>query len=237
MKTLIVAMIALGLSGLANAESKEFDLGGISEVEVNNGSGDISITAVNSGKATVTATKKQFGEHCKLTIEKKGKTLFVGVEKTGVFKDECEVDFDITAPKAAMLDLDSGSGDIKVKGTSGDLNFNIGSGDIDVDAEVKKLDGKTGSGDVSIKGLTTGGNLKTGSGEINLVYDVAPALGELDIKTGSGGAEIVFPKNATIRASFMAGSGLLINELGDTPDSKFKISMKAGSGNLHIKKQ
>lgn len=237
MKTLIVTIILLGLSSLASAESKEFDLAGISEVEVDNGSGDISITAVHSGKATVTATKRQFGEHCKLTIEKKGRTLFVGVEKAGVFKDDCEVDFDITAPKTAMLDLDSGSGDIKVKGTSGDLNFNIGSGDLDVDADVKKLEGKTGSGDVSIKGLTAGGTLKTGSGEINLVYDVAPALGELDIKTGSGGAEIIFPKNATIRTSFMAGSGELINELGDTPNSKFKISMKAGSGSLHIKKQ
>lgn len=237
MKILTEVLILLGLASLANAESREFDLSEISEVEVSNGSGDISITAVNSGKATVMATKKQFGKHCELTIDKRGRTLFVGVEKAGVLRDECEVDIHITTPRTAMLDLDSGSGDIKVKGTSGDLNFRIGSGDVDVDAEVKKLEGKTGSGDVSIKGLTAGGTLKTGSGEINLVYDVAPAPGELDIKTGSGDAEIVFPKNATILTSFLAGSGELINELGDTPNSKFKISMKTGSGDLHIKRQ
>jgi DUF4097 and DUF4098 domain-containing protein YvlB len=230
-------MIALGLSGLANAETKEFYLSEISKVEIKNGSGDVNITAASSGKATVTATKKQFGEHCKLTIDKKGKTLFVEVEKTGVFKDDCEIDFDITAPKTVVLDLDSGSGDLKVNGTSGDLSFNVGSGSVDVDAEVKKLEGKSGSGDVSIRGLTTGGNLKTGSGKINLVYNVAPALGELDIKTGSGRAEIVLPKTAKVRTSFTAGSGELTNEFGDTPESKFRISMKAGSGDLQIKKQ
>lgn len=232
-----IVIIALGLSSLANAETKEFDLVDISKVKFNNGSGDVSITAVDSGKATVTATKRQFGEHCKLTIDKRGNTLFVEVEKTGVFKDHCKVDFNITAPKTATLSLNSGNGDIKVKGTSGDLSFSVGSGSVDVDAEVKKLEGKSGSGDLSIKGLTSGGTLKTGSGKINLVYNVAPTLGELDIKTGSGDAEIVLPKTAKVRTSFTAGSGELTNELGDTPDSKFKISMKTGSGDLHIKKQ
>ena len=236
MKVITIAMIVLGLFSLANAETKEFDLAGISKVEVNSRSGDVSITAVDAGKATVTATKKQFGENCKLTIEKKGRTLFVEVEKTGVFKDDCEVDFEITAPKTVVLDLDSGSGEIKVKGTSGDLSFNVGSGAVDIDAEIKKLEGKSGSGGVSIKGLTTGGSLRSGSGAINLVYRVAPVLGELDIKTGSASAEIVLPKATKVRTSFTAGSGELTNEIGDSPDSKFKISMMAGSGNLHIKR-
>lgn len=61
-------------------------------------------------------------------------------------------------------------------------------------------------------------------------------LGELDIKTGSASAEIVLPKTAKVRTSFTAGSGELTNEIGDSPDSKFKISMMAGSGNLHIKR-
>jgi DUF4097 and DUF4098 domain-containing protein YvlB len=98
------------------------------------------------------------------------------------------------------------------------------------------LEGKSGSGNISIKGLTAGGDLKTGSGEVSLVYKVPPAIGELSIKTGSGNVEILFPKSAKIRTSFSAGSGELINELGDSPNSKFKVSMTAGSGNLHIKK-
>ena len=234
--TLTLSMIAMSATSLANTETKEFDLAGISKVEVNNESGNITITATENTKASITSTKKQFGEHCKLTIDKKGTTLFAEVEKTGVFKQSCEVDFNISVPKNTVLDLDSGAGDIKVTGTSGDLSFNVGSGKVNVEAEVKKLEGKTGSGNVSISGLTAGGSVKTGSGKIYLVYFVAPTLGELDIKTGSGGADITLPQSSKIRTSFTAGSGEMTNEIGDSPNSKFKITMMAGSGNLHIKK-
>jgi hypothetical protein len=78
-KTSIV-LFALSLSTTAIAETKEFDLAGIAKVEVNNGSGNIKVTATESGKATVTATKKQFGEHCKMIIDKQGTTLFVDIE-------------------------------------------------------------------------------------------------------------------------------------------------------------
>ena len=44
------------------------------------------------------------------------------------------------------------------------------------------------------------------------------------------------PNNNYYRTLFKAGSGKLLNEHGDTPDAKFNISMKAGSGDLIIKK-
>ena len=236
MKNLISVIIMIFTSHTF-AETKGFDLIGISKIEVNNTSGVVNVTAVDTGKATVIPTKKKFGDHCKMTIDKKGNTLLVEVEKTGIYKKDCEVDFNITAPRSVVLDIDSGSGDLKIKGTRGDLSFGVGSGTVEVDAEVKNLDGKSGSGNISIIGLTSGGSLKTGSGQINLVYKVAPLPGELHINTGSGDAEISLPKTAKVRTSFITGSGELTNELGDSPDSKFKISMMAGSGDLHIKKQ
>lgn len=230
-------VISLVFTGLAFAETREFNLSEISEIEVNNTSGNVNITAVDQGKATVSAEKKKFGEHCEMTIAKKGTTLLVQVKKAKLFGRDCEVDFNITAPRTVNLDLDSGNGDMNIKGTVGNLDFNVGNGSVEVEAEVKKLDGKSGNGAIFIKGLTTGGSLRTGSGKIALIYDVAPASGDLDIKTGSGDAEIVLPKTAKIRTAFSAGRGNLTNELGDTSDSKFQISMKAGSGSLHIKKQ
>src|SRR3990167_346713 len=156
MKNLISVIIMIFTSHTF-AETKGFDLIGISKIEVNNTSGVVNVTAVDTGKATVIPTKKKFGDHCKMTIDKKGNTLLV------------EVDFNITAPRSVVLDLDSGSGDLKIKGTRGDLSFGVGSGTVEVDAEVKNLDGKSGSGNISIIGLTSGGSLKTVSGQINLV--------------------------------------------------------------------
>lgn len=238
MKTFLFAtVLAITWSASANAqtETKEFKLSDISRIEVNNSGGEINILVSDSDKVKVTAHKDKFDDNCQMVIEQKRRTLVVELKKKSMFKSSCSVDFTIAAPRSVDLDLDSGRGDVTVKGTSGDLKFMLGSGSVNVDAEVKELDGKTGSGDISIKGLTAGGNLKTGSGDLKLIYSVAPKSGELDIITGSGDAEIILPKSAKIRTKYRAGFGDLINEVGDTVDSKFKINMKAGSGDLHIK--
>jgi len=230
----------LFLSVLASAESREvreFDAAKITAVEVKNSSGDIEVLPVTTGKARVVANKVEFGEYCRFKTEQKGSTLFVEVEKKGMFQDDCDVDLELSVAKGTNLNVRLGSGDLKVRGLSGDLGFQVGSGSVDVEAPIKRLDGKTGSGDMFVKGLTSGGTLRTGSGKINIEYLVAPALGELNMATGSGNAEVIFPKAAKVQTTFAAGSGELINELGDSPESKFKVSMRAGSGDLHIKKQ
>lgn len=238
MKSILVVVTLSTFAAHAATETKEFGLNDISKIEFKNTSGNLNITAVSKGKAIVTAEKKEFGDSCKLNIDKKGKTLVVEVQKeSGFFKSDCRVNFTITVPKTAALALDSGEGKVSVTGTSGDLSFNVGSGSVDVNAEVKELEGKIGSGNIIINGATSGGNLKAGSGNIEVIYKSAPSKGELDIKSGSGNAEVTLPKKSKILTSFVAGSGRLTNELGDTPDSSFKVSMKAGSGNLHIKKQ
>lgn len=238
MKSLFLTAVAIGLAGIAGAESYEFDTARISLVDVRNGSGAIRITAKDSGKATVSVNKHQpFGKDCTVSVSKRGRTLLAAVESSAFSRGNCAADFDLAVPKAVALDLDTGSGDVKVTGTSGDLTFRVGSGTVTVDAEIKKLAGKSGNGDIAIRGLTEGGSVWTGSGNVRLVYGVPPRSGELEIRTGSGGAEVVLPKASHVRTSFIAGSGKLVNEFTDTPNSPFKISMKAGSGDLQVRKQ
>lgn len=234
MKILLFTAL-IGASSLALADVQEFDAAQINRLEYNNSGGNLAISVSTDAKAKVSFQKKTFESNCKMAVEQRQNTLFVNVESKGFLNNDCDVDFQIVLPKNVALDLDTGSGDITIKGTSGDLNFRVGSGTITADAEIKNLDGKTGSGDINLSGLTTGGQLKAGSGDLDLTYTVAPSAGVLDIKTGSGDAEIVFPKNAKIHTSFAAGSGELVNALGNTPNSAFKVSMKAGSGDLEIK--
>jgi DUF4097 and DUF4098 domain-containing protein YvlB len=219
------------------ADTKEFPLSGISKVEVNNTSGNTTVIGVDKGKAIVVAEKKKFGKHCKLKIEKREQTLFVAVEADVIYKDECRVELNVTGPKAATFDIKTGSGDLAVKQVTGDLGFSIGSGAATIDSEVSSIDGKSGSGDMILKGLVANASLKAGSGKINVTYTSPPSEGELDIQAGSGKTEIVFPLTAKIRTTFMSGTGKMTNDLGETPESPFKISMKTGSGDVHIKKQ
>ena len=235
-----LVLISLACSSALAAptpESKDFDSKGLSSVSVENTSGNIAISSMNGTKATVVATKNKFSDRCKMSVDRSGNKLVIKLEKTSSLfsAEECNIDFQVNVPKTVDLDLAVGSGNLTVKGIQGILVFKVGSGDISAEGTFKKIDGKSGSGNIAIKGLTGGGELKTGSGEIDLTYAINSLKGELDLKTGSGNATIKFPKGTKVKTSFKAGSGELSNELGDSPESTFKVSMKAGSGDLKIK--
>jgi hypothetical protein len=235
MKSLFVVLCVLG-SATAFAETREFDASAVKKLIIENQEGKTSVTATDSAKATVDITRTTFSDKCTLEIAQKADTLNITVKKKGIFTSEsCEVNFDIKVAKATNLALTVGSGKVALQGMQGELAFTIGSGNVVADGEFKKVKGLAGSGDIEIKGLTTGADLKTGSGGITLTYANANPKGELSMTTGSGNATVAFPKNTVIQTSFAAGSGKLTSDLVSNPKAAFKVSMKAGSGDLKIK--
>ncbi|MEW6058236.1 MAG: DUF4097 family beta strand repeat-containing protein [Bdellovibrionota bacterium] len=236
-KTIIIVGCLFTSIALAATENKEFDGSGLEILSIKNPSGDVKIGVSKDGKAYVAAEKIKFGKNCTLKMDKSGRELVVEVSKGGIFNtDDCKVNFDVKVPREIALHLKSGSGDLEVNGTKGTVDFKIGSGDAKVTAEVDTLDGMSGSGSVVATGLSGNANVRTGTGDVTLTYGSAPSKGELDIKTGSGDATIFFPSSMKVLTDFKAGSGRVYNELGDSEDARFKVSMKAGSGDLKIKK-
>jgi len=238
MKNWFLALTCLlPVSAFAGSEKSEFDAQGLDEVVIENISGNITINASDDKKATVTVTKRKFSEKCHLSVERVASKISVKVSKETIWPslDSCDVDLDFKVPKIVSVDLAAGSSDVKISGLQGNLNFKLGSGDVVADGVFKSVKGKSGSGDIEIKGLTGGGDFRTGSGDIDLKFASKPKPGELDIRTGSGDAVLHFPKGSIVKTKFAAGSGELTNELGDTPQSPFVVSMKAGSGDLKVK--
>jgi len=235
MKALITVLCILG-SASAFAETREFDAKFIKKVAVENSAGKTTITATDAAKATVDITRVTFSDKCEMQVDEKSSILNIVVKKKGIFNTEaCEVNFDIKVPKTADLNLTVGSGKVALNGMQGELAFIVGSGNIVADGAFKKVQGMAGSGHIDMKGLTSGADLQTGSGGINLSYATAKPKGELTMSTGSGNATVVFPKDAVIKTAFEAGSGRLSSDLVSNPKADFKVSMKAGSGDLKIK--
>lgn len=252
---LVVLSALYSSTTLATVETQEFEAAGLKTLTLKNLSGDAEISVSENNKAVVSAEKVDFEKACSLKIGQTGSELNIEVEKTGWFnKARCKVHFKIQVPKAIAMNLKSGSGNIEVTGTKGPISFRIGSGDVEIDAEVSELEGATGSGNVdatgnigstqlksgsgtiNLTGLTGDTDLKTGSGNLTITYKSAIQKGALSIKTGSGDATVVVPSEMKVLTDFKAGSGRIYNELGDTSDAGFKISMKAGSGDLKIQK-
>lgn len=239
--TILIAGLLLTNFAFAATESKDFDGAGLANLKVKNSSGSVRVTTSNDQKASVVADKVKFDKDCKIEMKRFGDDLLVSVEGSSwigsLFSGkDCKVNFEIKVPQKIAANIKNGSGDVEVIGTHGAVEISVGSGNVAINAVSKEVNVKTGSGSVQIKGLAGNAFVKTGSGDIALAYAVAPLKAEVDVKTGSGNATLTVPSTTKLMADFKAGSGRLLNEIGDTANADFKVSMRAGSGDLTIKK-
>lgn len=217
MKPVYTAFVCLlFLSGVSSAALAD-DFTGVKRVDLRVASGNIVVTGVDGDSATVDVKKKRYDERCRLVLEQRGELLYVELETKSLFEARCEADFTLKVPKGVALKIKNGSGDISVESCAGSLALEIGNGN------VKAL------------GLRAPASVRAGSGHLSLAFDEVPADGKLEIQSGSGSAEVLFPKKARIRTSFKAGSGRLKNLLGESSDARFLVAMKTGSGSLTVK--
>ncbi|MFN8369563.1 MAG: hypothetical protein U0T83_02935 [Bacteriovoracaceae bacterium] len=238
-KYTLILINLISWSLLAAPESQEFDSKGLNEIWLENVTGKINVSgSVENLKTIVTATKNKFSDNCKMSIERSGNNLIIKVERSNksVPAEECDVDFDLKVPRLVNLDITSISGNLTSDNTKGDIVFNMGNGNIVTTAKIKKLEGILANGNIIAKSLIGSSDVQVDNGDVNLTYGYGeePLTGELEIKTNKGNATVKFPQGTKIQAK-LTSKGDLINEMGNTENAPFKVSMKSTSGNLKIK--
>jgi len=218
-------------------ELRTYPKDAVTALEVRNTAGDVVITRSTDATATVAATKKEFGKHCRLAIDLKKSLLSVVVSKTTPpAEGSCTVALHVSVPVGTALDLRTGAGDLSAKNLHGGVTFRTGSGDVELSGSFPKIDGKTGSGDVVAYDLIAEDvSIATGSGDIKVAFTKVPALGRVDLKTGSGDTIVTVPRGTKLRSSLLNGSGDVTNEVGNTPGAQFDVSARTGSGDLRLK--
>lgn len=221
----------------AQTEIKEFDAKTVHSFGLENLNGNVKIQGGNEEKVVITADKTEFTKSCRLEFKQKGTELDVKVSRKGVFKkSECTVNFTVLLPKVVELDIETGSGNITIAGTKGDVDFKLGSGKIVIDSDIHELDGAGGSIEAELKSLSGKTEIKLGSGSVKAAYAALPVNGAFELKSGSGNVTLTLPADAKIQTDFLSVGGKLTNEIGDTKDAGFKVKVVSGAANLHIVK-
>jgi DUF4097 and DUF4098 domain-containing protein YvlB len=138
---------------------------GIEQLSVDTSYGDIKIKGADtndcnvSAKITAEATNydeaKSLAEQTKITLEPKGKTLFVRAQKPEI-KDNRSIgiSYTIVVPKNIGLECKTSYGNIKLANTIGDITANTSYGDIIVETVSGKLQLTTSYGKVDCKQIT-----------------------------------------------------------------------------------
>lgn len=131
----------------------------------------------------------------------------------------------------------SGSGSANIAGTIAKIDLITGSGNVKTTGSIASLDIRSGSGSIDVSGLTGEAKLKIGSGDAKVQYKSVPPKGELKFNIGSGDSSILLPQGAKIRSDLKSWNGQILNEIADSVDAEFKVSVKAGSGDIKLKNQ
>ncbi|MFG6190812.1 DUF4097 family beta strand repeat-containing protein [Nonomuraea sp. JJY05] len=227
MKTIAIAggllasalmLTGCGLASIAGPSSEEtasYEVTDkVAKLQVKSGAGETVVTGTDGGSIRVTETLRWRGDDKpKPEHSVEGGALLMSYDCPSNM-GSCSVDYKIEIPKGLAVDLDSGSGDVTLRGLAGELNVRVGSGDMDAaDLAGKKVVAEAGSGNVELK------------------YTAAPDSAEL--QAGSGDIVLRVPDGAYDVKS-QVGSGDINVSVKKDSSSPHKISLKAGSGDVTV---
>jgi hypothetical protein len=243
MKTLLTAAALLTFTTAAFADStfdRSIATSAQPDVYVSTGSGSIRITPSSSNQVHIighvhagwSAFGNVDGRITKIVenppISQSGNSIHIGDSPERSFFNNITIDYEISVPANAALNLRSGSGDVETNNVGRFLTASSGSGNVRAHGLHGAATLDSGSGDIELEEQAPGDvHAKTGSGSIR----IHGLDGALYARTGSGDIEaeghIQGPANVS------SGSGDVRLHLN--PDSRFTVEAATGSGDIHVR--
>jgi hypothetical protein len=159
-------------------------------------------------------------------------TQYDGYDHVQVSRDEgvlVYADVEVRVPRTAIdAVFRNVVGPLSGSGVDGRVRFDTGSGNVDVRDSKGDLAADTGSGDVEVRGAAAGRiELDTGSGDVRVVASEAD---EIDADTGSGSVELEAGGARLRRVRADTGSGEVRLRLG--ADASFEVRGEMGRGDI-----
>lgn len=249
-------LLATSLSAAASVQGSfelTFKVNGPADLEVLTRSGDISIRSGPAGIVTIRGKihvgHDWFSGNRQAEVSEIEKNPPIRQAGDSIHIDylnvhDISVDYEITAPADtkmrthsgsgdqsiegvhASLDMESGSGDMRLRDLDGEIHVHTGSGDVEAREVAGPLTAETGSGDIRL--VSKGGDVRvhTGSGTVEL----RGVNGSLQAETGSGDVTVVGVQTGTWE--IRAHSGNVELELPN--DAAFDLDASTGSGELVV---
>ncbi|MGB5551792.1 MAG: DUF4097 family beta strand repeat-containing protein [Thermoanaerobaculia bacterium] len=169
------------------------------------------------GKAC--APDKDVLDEIELRTDRRGNTLYIEVEiPDGNWRRNSPyLDLEIEVPEYILLDVEDGSGSVKIEGVRG-LELEDGSGDILVHNIAEDIEIVDGSGELKVTDVGGRIRLNDGSGSLEIEHVGGPVSiedgsGEITVRDTEAGVEIVEDGSGSIELDHIGGD-VLVQEDG-----------------------
>ncbi|QFU24942.1 hypothetical protein FM038_024330 [Shewanella eurypsychrophilus] len=238
--TVLASIFALSLSGCiinVNGASMEpmehsqqmlqIDASQLNALVANTGAGSLEIEGVEGlSNITLEADIYTYEDmEPNLSLTQKGSTAYLVADfgpRIGSGNSPY-IDLIIKVPAKMKMDIDDGSGSIKISGVDADIELEDGSGSVEISGG-RNLDIQDGSGSITLENINGNIELDDGSGSI----DITQVNGNVTITDGSGG---MYVKDIQGKVTIDDGSGGI-----EVINTKGLNIIEAGSGNLSFDK-
>ncbi len=240
----VVLGVRFGFAGMSRSSATDpvvsYNVKANPTLVLNDDAGSATIKSGNQDTIAIQATRyASFGGsinniHTQASQDTNANTLTVTVTRSGpdVF-NTTGIDFVITVPASANLQISTGAGSLNVSGVSGTMSLT------------------THAGTISVSGATLTGssNFKTNAGSVNFSGSIATS-GVYDFETNAGSIDVTFPATSAfhVNANTDVGSisssfpvtvkhntaGASLNaDIGATPQATVTLKTNAGSITLN----
>ncbi len=207
------------------------DVGEEPRLVVDNFAGTVTVVAGERDTIEVVATKRANTQNRLDDIEVDWSQNELGVEistrRGSLQGGQASVDLDVTAPPGTQIELRLGAGDIRIEDINGEMTVNSGTGDIDVRGARGPVNLSTGTGDIHVEDVDDELIARTGTGRV----DVQGADGRADLRSGTG--DIDYEGRPEGASSFEAGVGDITLRL--PTDADVEIDLTSGLGNVSVR--
>lgn len=230
--------------GSTSTTTQHYTVGANPTIVLNNDTGSIHVRAgASSSDVTIQATRHTgwWGNandvNVTYTQDREGNTVSVNVERPGNGSPfgSASVDFDLTVPGTAVLQLKTNMGNIDVSGVSGQMVLTSNTGS--VQASGGTLSGHsqliTNTGSVTFSGSfsqTGTYQLQTNTGSVNVTIP-GTSVFHVDASTDTGSINTNFPGVTIQHHQFMGAD--VHSDVGSAPQATITLTTNTGSINLY----
>ena len=186
--------------------------GSVATAAVNSLGGRIVVTAGSGTAVRVTETARYTGAQPTPEHRLDGSNLIFTSGCRGL--GDCGVDYEIELPASVRLTLDSGGGDIRLDGVSGQIDLRSGGGSVTADG-------------IAAPNVTA----RSGGGTVDMAFTAAP--GAVRVESGGGDTTLALPgKGFAVHVD--AGGGDSTVGVPVDPAAAHRIHVRSGGGDVVV---
>ncbi|HEY2743454.1 MAG TPA: hypothetical protein VGL86_02485 [Polyangia bacterium] len=216
------AATSYGAAAARLAQQQDFKVAAHPTIIVDSSGGGVELAAGPAGAVHVDIERKAETEDQarKLDVELKqdGNTIRIKFDhKNHGWHENASVDFKISAPADARLEIDTGGGGVGAHGFSGGIKVETGGGGIDIDDASGTVSLRSGGGSIEVRHMHGTVDVSTGGGSVRVEGALA---GKNRVETGGGSIHVAVPAASRLAVDASTGGGSARNDFGLAEDGE-----------------